>query len=329
MMVLHNEGVKAIKPSQFDEIIESTPLPELPGMVHMPKEFEILRNKAAKEWHETKKVLGHTPKSNLKTPRALINVVPAVDGENEDGSEFKVFTTPEWKLRRLAADVADIILEIEDVHRLLQAKVKVLNGNLSGDVADASRSVITELETKQVQMCDKLGTLLGFSSVAMGPTELNEVQLRGVLWTNKGRRLVCRAAGCLLPMHHAALIDAVARMMVYFVCLSPEGLESDDVLEKEKAQMDTYTAQHLAMEFSSLPMERTTSCLRIFLAAQNPDSLRAVIATPGGAELIRSILMHGQKNSEDLGKDDPLAQDWSRAFAEFLKMAEKGISNSS
>eukprot|EP00510_Aplanochytrium_minuta_P000046 CAMPEP_0184028918 /NCGR_PEP_ID=MMETSP0954-20121128/15125_1 /TAXON_ID=627963 /ORGANISM="Aplanochytrium sp, Strain PBS07" /LENGTH=642 /DNA_ID=CAMNT_0026313851 /DNA_START=75 /DNA_END=2003 /DNA_ORIENTATION=+ len=323
MMVLHNEGVKAIKPSQFDVDMGSTPLPELPGMVRMPKEYEIKRNKAAKEWHETQKVLGQNQKSNLKTPRALINFT--TESLDEDGA--KVFSRPEWKLKKLAAEVADIILEIEDVHRLLRAKVKVLNMNISGDVSAASNSVTAELEAKQVQLCDKLGTLLGFSSVADGVISLNQVQLRGILWTNKGRKLLCRAAGCLLPMHHAALIDAVASMMVYFVCLAPEGLDSTDKHEREKAEVDMFVAHQMAMEISGLSLDRTTECLSKFLSTQNPDSLRAVIATPGGAELIRSTLMHGQKKSEETECDSTAKNKWSETFGKFLSMAEEGVNS--
>ena len=323
MMKMHVEGVAAI--SHSVDLDASAPLPELPGVQHAPKEFEVIRGKAAESWHKTTNVLGKTVKSNLKTPKSLINFAELQHGDGQDDTQ--VFNRPEWKVRRLSADVADVILEIEDIHRLLRAKIKSLpqGEHYSQSVNQASQSVLDDLERSQVRLCDKLGTLLGFSSIAEGEVKLNDMQLRGVIWMNKGRRLLCRAAPCLLPMHHEALMNAVARLMVYFVCMSPDGAESDDAAEREKAEVDLFCAKSLASELTTLSLAAITQCLHIFVNAQPPEALRAVIATPGGAELVRGILVTGQKMAEAVGAKEDEAALWSSEFAAFIASAEEGI----
>lgn len=324
MMKMQVEGVAAVEVGE-EEVDAGAPLPELPGVEHAPKEFEVIRGKAAESWHKTTNVLGKTMKSNLKTPKSLINFSELRSSGMQE--EAQVFNRPEWKVRRLSADVADVILEIEDIHRLLRAKIKSLpqGEHYTQAVNQASQGVLDDLERNQVRLCDKLGTLLGFSSIAEGEIKLNDMQLRGVIWMSKGRRLLCRAAPCLLPMHHEALMQAVARLMVYFVCMSPDGAESEDRVEREKAEMDMFCAKSLAAELAALPLSGITKCLEIFVNAQPPEALQAVIATPGGAELVRSILVAGQKLAEDTNVEESAKAEWSAKFASFIASAEEGI----
>jgi len=120
------------------------------------------------------------------------------------------------------------------------------------------------------------------------------------------------------------MLESVARMLVFFVCTAPDGRNSTDPVQREKAELDTMAAAVLVREFNLCTLEQVTRCIDLLLAAQTPESLRTVLSTPGGAEVIRSVVVHGQ-DLADANSGSEGAKTWASSFANFLKMAEEGI----
>ena len=109
------------------------------------------------------------------------------------------------------------------------------------------------------------------------------------------------------------------------MCTAPDGKNSPDPVQKELYELDILAANALAREYSQIGLPEATRCLRLFLGSQTPESLRAVIATPGGALVSKALLINGQDRSETT-TDPALRAAWEEAFAAFIAMAEEGIS---
>lgn len=309
----------------------SGPLPELPG--HRPAQLEAMERRskinasATNHWAGKKEVLGRLTRSNIRTPRELIalreSIVQGGNVENKSGEDNKkeFFAAGGWKLRRIVSSVCDTMGEISDVNRLLKAKASALPRGPLGPEWDTVRDAMKNLEDAQRASLEKLAAQMGLAGIE------DDATLLSLLWLPRGRRAACRATKSLLPEHLLAFLEASFRMLVFFVCTSPDGSNSSDSAEREKAELDDVMAFTLSNCMNeSFDLAMCTKSLRLFLASQTPESLRAVVATPGGALVMKGLLLHGQESSDKPGSAAPDSMDWTDAFNAFLAMAEEGIS---
>ena len=315
------------------------PLPELGEsrtvlLGRIGRSAESLRTKS-REWVKANSVLGRSTKSNLRTPRELVELHDAAVVLRDGAGEH--FASGEWQLRASAAVVADLVTEIEDVARVANAvaataEERAAQLGAAGPSSAPGWELVTArlqaLEAQQLALSERLAEEMGLS----GKHEDDDARLLRLLWLPKGRRAMTRAVRCLLPEHVRALLHSASRMLVYFVCTSPDGRNSDNATEREKAKLDESVARLLVDEFNALTLAEVCTCVELLLASQTPESLRAVMATPGGAEVVRGIIVHGQELADvGTGADEPSAtgeadaKAWTKAFDAFLAMAEAGI----
>ena len=298
------------------------PLPELSGGKTPQQEAIERRGKqiatAATKWAGVKNVLGRSTKGNLRTPRELIALQEAIlfDDSNKEGKK-ECFSSAGWNQRRVTMEVADALGEVTDLSRHLKARAAALPAGPMAVGWEYVHEKLRELESQQMQACNALAK-------SMGLVDGDDALLLALLWLPKGRRTSIRAMKSLLPEHLVLFLEAAARLLVYFTCTSPDGKTSSEPMEKEKYDLDMLAASALAREYSTQSLEECTKCLKMFLESQSPESLRAVIATPGGAQVTKSLLIHGQELSESDEQSDAKAR-WNEAFSTFISMAEEGI----
>jgi len=261
------------------------------------------RAQHSKAWAETNQVLGKTVKSSIRTPRELI--------EMQDVGTAAGFASSTWQLRAAALEAHTLLDRIADNDALLEARVASLNGPLPVEATEAMRP----LEAEQLSLLARLEDVLGLRKA-------EDETLMGLLWLNRGRRAVCRAVPCLLPAGLQALLNAAARLLVFFVCTAPDGRNSSDAAQQERAALDASTAALLSHEFARCALPQLTHAMELLAASQSPESLRMVLSTPGGAEVVRSIVARGQELAD---RADAGAKEWNAALAAFMAMAEEGI----
>jgi len=297
-------------------------------------------DKKTKEWHETNSVLGRSVKSNLKRPRELIALVapPTLLDEESKEESVKVgsiggttFKSQTWVLRGILGQIASVLLEVEDIHRLLQAKVTALRSMASVSTGfQASQGIVRELQQKQFNLCDRLGVLLGFPSVMENGVclEGKTVELVGgwdslffLIWTPKGRLLVLRSIPCLLQPHLRAILRNMCSYCAYFVCRNPDG--QDDAPDAE-AILDLKAASVFSDEFKELKdLDFVTECLKLTreVFQKSPQVLSVFVHIPAGQEIIRAILQHGKT----LSLSEGVTQQWKSESDRFYKMMQEAV----
>lgn len=298
----------------------SGPLPELSKTVQ--QEYLEKKNKqnmnASTKWAGAKNVLGRVVKGNIRTPRELIALQEALMSE-DDGkrNSNECFSSAGWELRKVSMEVSDLLGEVSDLSRHLKARAAAIPAGSGGQGWEFFNEKLSVLEKQQSDACERLAR-------AMGLLDGDDALLLRLLWLPKGRRTAIKAMNNLLPEHLILFLEAAARLLVYFTCTSPDGKDSSIAAEREKFELDMSCANAIARDLARVDLAEATKCLKLFLDSQSPESLRAVIATAGGALVTKSLLLHGQDLSV-ASTDAELAKAWTDAFDIFISMAEEGI----
>ena len=189
----------------------------------------ISKSNFADKWATENQVLGRPAKTNIRTPREILSI-----NQNEGGG----FHDAVWQLRNTAEEVANITLEIIDLNLLLKAKARAIpqDVNLEAPEWKDIKNNLSSLERKQEDRCNQLAKEMG-----VYPTD--ETKLLKLIWLPKGRKTAIRAARCLLKEHLLFFLSSSAKLLVYFCCTSPDGRNSKQAEELEKAQVDEIAAK--------------------------------------------------------------------------------------
>ncbi|KAH9256403.1 hypothetical protein BASA81_005317 [Batrachochytrium salamandrivorans] len=262
------------------------------------------------KWLDKTNALGRTAKSNIRTPKELIQV-----DADASGLGSGAFNSRGWELRQISLDVANALGQVKDLAQLLEAKQRAVHH--PGQEWDPVRQVVSDLQQEQHAACVALAKHMGL----VANNNNGDETLVNLLWLPKGRRLLLQAAMVLLPEHQILLMRAASRLMVYFACTTPtaqakksrEGLELD--LKVARVLKDLISKQQ--------SLQEVKQCFQLLLKSNTPESLGFIVSSPGGAEVVKTMLFHGQALADNGGGD----AEWSALFQEFIDMAERGIGN--
>ena len=166
------------------------------------------------QWQSENQVLGKMAKSNLRTPKTLIDTGGGL-------ATSSTFSNDTWQIRKHIAALADAVLEIEDVHRLLKAKATGVMQHLS---SENIQTALSELEQVQYLRCAKVAGLLGVDEEG----GIDDLHVRRLVWLPKGRAMVCRSVASLLEKQLHVFLLCVFRLLAYFVCTGPDQKASPD-----------------------------------------------------------------------------------------------------
>ncbi|GBG26181.1 Hypothetical Protein FCC1311_024022 [Hondaea fermentalgiana] len=337
------------------------PVSELPGYTNTAQFSKASLVRKTKTWHESNSVLGRSVKTNLKRPRELIAMQQQQqqNSQKQDGSaeekansndktaESKsnggqgTFQGQIWVMRGILERIARKLFEIEDVHRLLEAKLESVRGDQlrhqhDSDYGDVKNAIST-LQQKQLVLCNALGELLGYPSAldeagAYDPSVDVELvdgweALFLLIWTPKGRQLVLRAIPCLLKPHLRSILRTFCTNCAYFVCRNPDGQDEDPVTDEE-ARIDLLAAATFADEFRHVEdLSFVTKCLELTRTVfeQHPPVLSVFVHIPAGQEVIRTMLQHGKALSGNHAQGSPQQQAWQTASESFYAIMQKAV----
>ncbi len=312
------------------------PVQELPGFQsNLSNAILESKEKHRGEWHSSNQVLGKSVKSNLKRPRELIASQKSIGGSG--------FKTPQWMLRGILGKIADKLLEIEDVHMLLEAKlgsIRYAGAQTNSIGYTAGEEIVRDLQQKQITLCNRLGELLGFPTVIDSQTgalqEDAQVELVGgwdalffLIWSPKGRRLVLRALPCLLRPHLRSFLKIFCQYCAYFVCRNPDGQDEEPVTDEE-AKLDLEASRVFSEEISQIKdMEFVTTCLSLThdVFVQSPAVLRVFVHIPAGQDVIRALLQRGKTVSYDASTSTEAAGKWNEQSGKFYSIMQAAVAN--
>mmetsp|Transcript_8258 Transcript_8258/g.14522 ORF Transcript_8258/g.14522 Transcript_8258/m.14522 type:complete len:600 (-) Transcript_8258:1545-3344(-) len=314
------------------------PMSEMPGYANPAQFSKASLARKTKTWHESNNVLGRSVKTNLKRPRELIAMQREGAGKGSEGSTFQGQI---WIMRGTLEKIARKLFEIEDVHRVLEAKLDTVRGDQmrhqhESDY-DAVKNAIGSLQHKQLLLCNALGELLGYPSAIDETGEYDptkEVELTEgwdalffLIWTPKGRQLVLRAIPCLLKPHLRSILRTFCTNCAYFVCRNPDGQDEDPVTDEE-ARIDLLAAATFADEFRHVAdLEFVTKCLELTRTVfeQNPPVLSVFVHIPAGQEIIRTMIQHGKALSGNYELGSPEQQSWQITSESFYDIMQKAV----
>lgn len=262
------------------------------------------------KWFDKTNVLGRTLKSNIRTPKELI----ALDN-NDATTGGKCFASRGWELRQISLDVANALGQVKDVTQLLLAKRNAMQA--SGQQGwEQVRVVLKDLESQREAACVLLAKQMGL----LDSTSAGDETLVNLLWLPKGRRLALEASEVLLPNHQKLFLQAGNRLMVYFACTTPTAQAKKN---REGLELDQKAAQVLKRMLTSMrDLTEVKECFQLLLRSNTAESLAFIVATPGGAEVVKTMLFHGQALADAQQNGDA---EWAALFQEFIDMAERGI----
>lgn len=251
------------------------------------------------KWKSENKVLGQTTKSKWSEPKQLVDIDLIVSDES--------FKSTIWKARVQINEVFSTILLIEEETLILKNLFRdITKGNINHS------SEVDIAEKKQVNLCNKLGMLLGMSSLSEKEMTLNFTTLKSIIWLEKGKKALTRSFKVLFPYHLHILLQIICENLVFFVC-------------SKNSEIDFEIGSTIGKQFEKLQLPQLCKCLNKLLKALSPAKVKFLMNTVGGKEVVPNLLIHGQRLAETNKFPLKTNQKWDKYFVKFLEMANESM----
>ncbi|KAF4399817.1 protein PAT1 homolog 2 [Cannabis sativa] len=269
--------------------------------------------------HLSADALGRLPLSSIRRPRPLLEVDPPLtgsgDGSSEQVSERPLEQEPMLAARITIEDGLCLLLDIDDIDRLLQSG----QSQDGGVQLRRRRQILLEGMAASIQLVDPLGK----NSHAVGLAPKDDLVFLRLVSLPKGRKLLSRFLQLLFPGSELARIVCMAIFRHLRFLFG--GLPSD----QGAADTTTNLAKTVSTCVNGMDLRALSACLVAVVCSTEQPPLRPLgsPAGDGAAVILKSVLERATELLTDPhavgGCSMPNRALWQASFDEFFGLLTK------